>query len=525
MGHRRLWLAGLLLLLAVALPLPAAALAPATQVTIAARLQPDGSIDVTDRRRLSDTQPVETLEFLLPSGASIELTLADGAGNFANVPANQPLTQPHSVKVTRSDPVVTVQWRPGSLGPQEFTLTYRLRQALVIHRDAIEWYWPAIAGTGGRPVSRVDATIQWPGQGPAYLYAYGGDAGGVRVGQGSLQLAAERIAADRPLEWRLLAPRSSLPDAQGSSGGYDLASLRRLEDQRVSAQMNKAIRLFLQHWLLLLSPLLLGALYWFTVRRLPPEPPPSALSAADLMAQPPAVVGWVYDGSWFDYACAQLMALERKGLIQWEWPDGDRPGAHTVADLRLWRVRGTSLDRGDSALIDLLHLSWDKTPLSAIAREWRNDLPDKLQRQNKWLHEVGEGVPDEWLQRPAPWWGALVAALYLIAGIGDSPLEWLSLWAMAGIAVLMIWKRRWLTPLGESHVARWVQAYWAAHGRSWRGQPVDLPAVLPEYLLAVEVGDDALEQQMGSERYAVVRAVYEHLESLALTKRSWSEDA
>jgi hypothetical protein len=136
----RVWLPRMLLMAAAFLalvPAPAAALAPATRVSLTAQVRSDGTVLVTERRTVPDPRPIEFQEFLVPNGATLELTgLGDQAGAFSQV--------------------VYVQWSdPAPRKPQEIQITFTLTNSLILHGDAVEWYWPASTGSG---LHRVTAT-------------------------------------------------------------------------------------------------------------------------------------------------------------------------------------------------------------------------------------------------------------------------------------------------------------------------------------------------------------------------------
>lgn len=493
----------LLVLAAIGLPDRALALGAVTTVTLQADIQSDGSVLVTERRVIPDPRQVEFLEFLVPEGGAIELTgVADGKGPLERV--TQTNTSARGYLVEQGAQVLYVEWAdPAPAAPQTITFTYKLNGALVFHKDAVEWYWPAITGSGGRAVSSLTATVTLPKAGPAVLYAYGGKAGGVRITNAPFQVSAARIDAEDTFEWRLVADRSMLANASGRTGGSDYASLQQTEEARIAAQMSKAGKLWVAHWLLAMAPVLLLAVYWFTVRRFAADPDPGSLMPEQLMAVSPAVVGWVYDSSWFDFASAQLMHLERRGDIAWE-PDG------YYGDIKVSRVPGRILSEADEALLQLYRIRHEPQWVSKIAEDWVRDQQALARDRTAWLKAVEAEVPPEWLYNPSLLVAGIPAAIYLVAGVFSGGVgEWLALWAVAVLLGLMAWKRKWLSPLGESYTARWVSTYFAA---TLPGRRSELPQVDPEYLLAVEVGDEHLERAMGTERYKVVKVLYQHLE-------------
>lgn len=501
-----------LLLLAMALTLWAApsralALASMPSVSIAARLLPDGTLEVTERRLIAQPRQVEFLEFLIPTEVAFEITVSDEKGAYAPTQATD-LTD-RTMRVERGAEVAYVEWRDDSLPTsREVTLTYRLGNALIRHGDAFEWYWPAITGSGKRPVTRVDVAVELPTEAQAYLYAYGGEAGGVRMGTASLKASATDIDVDETFELRLLLPQSALPQVTGGRAGSPstLETLRKVEEERIAGNLRRAERNWVGHLFILCAPLVLGALYWFTVRRLNPDPPPDSLSPADLTAVDPAVVGWTYDASWLDYACAQLMWLETRGAVRWEWNKEKR--------LQLIRVPGQSLNEADESLMDLFCLGFDRpVTAKAIGETWERETGEFLARKQKWLDRVGAMFPRDWLRSPSIWPGTIVGFVYAGVGLYTAPsFEMVVLLAVAGMAALMVWKRRHLTALGESHISRWVSAYRAAFPTDYGSRQERLPDVPSEYLLAVEIGDDPLRKHMGNARYEVVRELYRWLD-------------
>lgn len=482
-------------------------------VHIDAQVQPDGSVLLTEERTIPNPRAAEFTEYLLPPGADLQIAaVQDDSGRFA--PGTADSVQLHQYHLERQGQVIYLEWHPNTWQPEHVTITYKLTGGLIVHKDAVEWYWPALTGSGGRTVAQVDATIHLPRSAPAYLYAYGGDAGGVRVAGNTLQAAASNVRANRPFEWRLLVSRTALPDVQGMPGASDLATLRQIEQSRVGAEMSVATRRWLAHWLFVLSPLVLLWLYFATIRRRRPDPAPEALGVSDLLTTPPAVVGWVYDSSPLDIAVAQLMYLQRRGDVFWRFRHGGEHPDHEGDPLELVVENASHLGAADQSLIEYFNLSDGKLRTAAeISDSWRY-RPGKVARERAWLKAVAAEVPMEWLDRPSLLPALLICAGYALFGlVSGGWLEWLLLWAVAAVAGWMATKRRWLSALGEAHVARWVSLYWSAVQRFRSTGAAAVPREIPaEYLLAVEVGDEALERQMGKERYAVVKALYYYLE-------------
>ncbi|HYG57703.1 MAG TPA: hypothetical protein VD902_06510 [Symbiobacteriaceae bacterium] len=492
----------LLLAAAVLFPAPAMALGAVTEVSFRAEVQPDGSVLVTDRRVIPDPRPVEFLEFLIPQGGSVELIgVADQRGPLPQVADTA--TGTRGFRSELSQQVLYVEWAdPAPAAPLEITFTYKLTHALILHQDAVEFYYPVITGSGGRGVARLNATLTLPARGPAMLYAYGGEAGGVRVSEAPYQVSAVNIAENDTFEWRLLADRSVVPGAQGQQGASGWEALRQAEEKRIAGQMSKANRLWIAHLLLALAPFFLAGAYFTTVRRSAPEPAPDSLTPEQLMAVSPAVVGWVYDSDWFDFANAQLMNLERRGAVNWEVQVND-------LDLQIRRLPGAILSEADEALLALYRVDEEPRFVSRIGENWESNSAAFKRDRDAWLKLVEAEVPPEWLSHPSVLVAGVPAAIYLVGGaVSGGVGEWLALWAVAALLGFMAYKRRWLSPVGESYIARWTSAYFAAVSRSHEA----VPRVDPEYLLAVEVGDEHLEKLMGRERYRVVKGLYTHLE-------------
>lgn len=284
------------LFLLLSAPAWGATLAPVTSLDITAHVQEDGSITVTERRLIREPRNVEFVELLLPETASIHLELSDQKGQY-QLTTND--LKDRTYRTESSGPVVYVEWmdqNPGST--QEIVLSYELQGALVIHQDAVEWYWPAFTGSGGRAITQLDAAIHLPASEEAYLYAYGGRAGGVKVDAGEpLRVRATSIPFERSFEWRLIVPRSLLPEARGAAGDSTLQQLLTTEEARIEKEMSRAEGMWIAHWLLLFSPIPLWLVYRFTVRRFRPDPNPTSLFVSDLTAVAPATVGWAYDAT------------------------------------------------------------------------------------------------------------------------------------------------------------------------------------------------------------------------------------
>ncbi|HWI60495.1 MAG TPA: hypothetical protein VNT75_01510, partial [Symbiobacteriaceae bacterium] len=349
-----------------------------------------------------------------------------------------------------------------------------------------------------------DLELTMPSTSGAHLYAYGGEKGGVTVRRSPFKVAATNIGENRSFEIRLLLPREALPNAQGQSGSWSLAALKAMEDSRIAKELSRANSRWIAHWALLLALMATVGLYWFTVRRASPEPDPHSLTVEQLTAIPPAAVGWIYDSSWFDFACAQLMHLEAQGVLI-----AERGSLH----MTLRRKPGATLDPADETLLSLFFITEEPIEVPAIADKWQAHKGRYEALAADWLKLVQQQVPPEWFSRPSPLWAWISGAVCIVMGvISTAWMEWIALWALGGLMIFMGYKRRWLSPLGESYIARWVATYYAAV-RS--GRKSDGPGVPAPYLLAVEVGDDHLERAMGADRYEIVKSLYLHLEELA----------
>lgn len=299
-------------------------------VAIDARVAPDGSMLVTERRTYSFSGDFSWATYTLERRgwtAITEVGVADARGPYA------PGTDvPRTFRVSRGAGEVEIRWFFRAADEDvTFAIHYRLEGVVTRYRDTAELYWRFVGTGWDVPTRQVRITVAIPGAAEQDLRAWGHGplTGTTTIGDGRVDLAADDLAPGEFVEARILFPGRLVPGVRLT----DEEALPRIlaEEARWArgANLNRAVpmlNLLMLPGALVGAVVVWGALYLSAgrehrvriaepyLRDLPERYPPAILGA---------LLRWGRPGRQ-DFA-ATILDLARRGFLTITQEGGDRP--------------------------------------------------------------------------------------------------------------------------------------------------------------------------------------------------------
>lgn len=403
-------------------------------VAIAAVLQPDGSLDVTEQRTFrfdgAFTHLWQVIE--LPERSRLhDLRLSDQQGAFLQSTSQTP----HTYSMAQQDSNWRVDWYIQAADTEvTFTLTYSIENAVRVHQDGAELYWNLIGSDWAVGAGLAEVTVQLPMapvdawvEGPSTYQQYNGK---------QITFTRRDLPAEQAMTARVLLPLEAVPQSPLKPDFQTLRSVRAAEGRAIDPvhfgmQASGAL-------------VLLGISAWFYGRfvrrtalgRQPAEQrhplPPAAVAA--LMGQPATAA---FRATLLDLALRGAMNVEAAGEDDW-----------------LFTRYPAAMAGHERAALELFFGGADSMYLS----EWkvtRGMDSENHRRLKAWYGDVAKQIPAQWRipYRLGPYLAvAGGAALTFLTFPG--PGRWLSGVSSAGLLVLALAQRQY-TEEGYRQIAAW----------------------------------------------------------------------
>jgi uncharacterized membrane protein len=358
-------------------------------VQIDARVDPDGSLWITERRTFSFDGEFSWATYTLErhgwTGVT-DVTVADEQGRYAATSTGAP----RSYQVTFSEREMAVKWHFTAADEEKtFTIEYRVAGAVKRYRDTAELFWRFVGSDWEVPTRLVNIAVRIPGASRDDLRAWGhGPLNGVvDLHAEAVALRVEDLDPQTLVEARILFPASLVPGA----ALIDADGLARIlgEEARLAREANLLRMTPLLN--LALFPAALGAalLFWFILYLRRGKEHRIRLEQPYLREPPatyrPAILGALLrwgTPSGVDFA-ASIMDLARRGYVMIQ-QEGDDVFRFTRVDRP-----EASLSGSDHAALALL-FRWAKgagiTDKEFRSASWRQG--DAVRMFRAWQHAV-----------------------------------------------------------------------------------------------------------------------------------------
>jgi uncharacterized membrane protein len=302
-----------------------------TRVQIQTRVNPDGSLAVTERRTFRFNGSFSWATYTLERrgwDAIADIGVADEQGRYAAAATGAPRT--YQVATSQRD--VEVKWHFAAEDEEKtFIISYRVTGAVTRYRDTAELYWRFIGTGWDVPTLEALITVSIPGTARTDLRAWGhGPLNGVvTLGDGTVTLQVDQLDPETFVEGRILFPAAVVPAARLTD---NVALPRILAEEARFARAANLLRLTVPLNILVFPLALLVALgVWFVLYlrygkeyRIRLEQP--------YLREPPAPYGPAVLGGllrWGKPAAhdfgATILDLARRGFLKVQQEGGDRP--------------------------------------------------------------------------------------------------------------------------------------------------------------------------------------------------------
>lgn len=352
--------------------------------TINLRLEPDGSLLVTERRTFrfqGEFSHIYQKINLWEQSAVTEITLKGPDGAYQPSEQKRPGTYTWNGK--------QIDWYFRALDTdQTYTLTYRVTNAIAMHEDAAELHWQAIGTEWERGTGKADVMIQLPA---APVEAWVTDNSGSLTIQGQqVRVMRNRLPKEDALEVRIFLPKEALATSTVPSDGKSLDQILKRAGRRPDP-VSRAIHF---GW----TALAFLAAFWFYrlhVQRPKLEPasapePLSPVLVARLLGQKPT-----------DALRAALAELATAGaLLVEQEPRGD---------WRFTRQPGVPVPALEQPALAIMLPEGRE---SITLKEWKETVGKQQQTYTdltQWWVSLQNELPETWFL-PYRWWGWLLAA-------------------------------------------------------------------------------------------------------------------